>query len=375
MTTDAAWMADWTVTVGVSLDRAGRAVLAPGRLELLEEIERSHSISAAARQAGVSYRHAWLTIQQVNEAAGERLVEAATGGRRGGGARLTPHGRQAVAAFRQLQGRLRRTAAALRPDAPLEAVQACVRVAAAVSLEEVLGRLLIDYARQRPDVRMRTVFGASDELADLILEGAPADLFLSADARQVDRLETLGAVRRGACFPLTENTLVVLGPAGRGAPVRRAADLASQAFRRVALAVPSSPLGAYTRAYLEGEGLYDALLSPRSWRRTPWPWSRPSGQARRTPASPTAARQARPVCGSCSGSIRRRRPFGMPGRWSCAADVRRKPGGCWTSWGPLVRRPDSAAAVSSPSVRAANPERSRPSRRAVRPWRSALPWT
>ena len=182
MTADASWMADWTAAVGASLERAGRPVLGPGRLELLEEIDRRHSISAAARQTGVSYRHAWVVVRQINEAAGEPLVEAVAGGRRGGGARLTPQGREVVAAFRALQNRLTQAAGSWRPPQP---ATAAVRVAAAVSLEKVLGRLLVDYALTRPGVRARTVFGASDELADQILEGAPADLFLSADFRQV----------------------------------------------------------------------------------------------------------------------------------------------------------------------------------------------
>ncbi len=83
---DLSWMADWTVGVRVWLERIGHAVLDPGRLELLEGIDRWCSISAAARQAGVSYRHAWVMVQEVNRAAGEALVEAATGGRHGGGA-------------------------------------------------------------------------------------------------------------------------------------------------------------------------------------------------------------------------------------------------------------------------------------------------
>ena len=161
------------------------AVLGGGRLELLEEIDRCHSISAAARRIGISYRHAWVMVQEVNRAAGELMVEAATGGRNGGGAQLTPHGRQAVAAFRDLQERLRLSASLLRPRLPPDPAAACVRVAAAVSLEEVLEQLLADYGARRPSVRIRAVFGASDELADQILEGAPADLFLSADPAPV----------------------------------------------------------------------------------------------------------------------------------------------------------------------------------------------
>src|SRR5262245_38380933 len=165
----------WGVGLRVWLERAGQAVLGPGRLELLEGIGRHHSISAAARTMGMSYRHAWVSVQRVNEAAGEPLVVAATGGAQGGGAQLTPLGRWAVAAFRDLSGQLERAAGALVPTLPgpeeagrvvERAPGACVHVAAAVSLEEALGRILNDFAQRHPDVRVRAVFGASDELAD-----------------------------------------------------------------------------------------------------------------------------------------------------------------------------------------------------------------
>ena len=68
------------------VERAGQSILGPDRLELLEGIDRSHSISAAARQIGISYRQAWELVQGINEAAGEPLVTAATGGLHGGGA-------------------------------------------------------------------------------------------------------------------------------------------------------------------------------------------------------------------------------------------------------------------------------------------------
>ena len=62
---------DWTVGLRVWVERAGQAILGKGRLELLESIERWQSISEAARQMRMSYRHAWLLVQSVNEAAGE----------------------------------------------------------------------------------------------------------------------------------------------------------------------------------------------------------------------------------------------------------------------------------------------------------------
>jgi molybdenum ABC transporter molybdate-binding protein len=259
----------WGVGLRVWVERAGRAVLGPGRLELLEAIDRHHSISAAARQMSMSYRHAWVTVQQINEAAGEPLVAAATGGVGGGGAQLTPLGRWAVSAFRDLSRQLHQAAETLVPgltDAdpssrlvPERTGGACVHVAAAVSLEEALGRILNDFAPGNPSVRVRAVFGASDELADQLLAGARFDLFLTADVRHLDRL---AAARRTPEEPprvLAENRLALIGPAGAGPAVRTSADLARGGIR-LALAEPGCPLGDYTRAYLEGLHLYEPLL-------------------------------------------------------------------------------------------------------------------
>src|SRR6516165_3458846 len=67
------WPRDWTVGVRIWVERDGQAVLGHGRLELLEEIERSRSISAAARRMRMSYRRAWLLVRDINSAAGEPL--------------------------------------------------------------------------------------------------------------------------------------------------------------------------------------------------------------------------------------------------------------------------------------------------------------
>jgi molybdate transport system substrate-binding protein len=136
-------------------------------------------------------------------------------------------------------------------------------VAAAVSLEEVLEQLLADYTLLRPSVRIRAVFGASDELADQILEGAPADLFLSANPHQLERLGNLEVIDPQTTTPLAENALAAIGPLDSMSSVRRPTDLAGPGVSRLALAVPSSPLGSYTLAYLKGLGMHDALM-PRA---------------------------------------------------------------------------------------------------------------
>ncbi|AOB29215.1 MULTISPECIES: TOBE domain-containing protein [Bordetella] len=73
------------------------------RIDLLAQIEATGSISAAARAAGMSYKGAWDAIDAMNNLAGEPLVLRSTGGRGGGGTRLTDRARRLIATFRALQ--------------------------------------------------------------------------------------------------------------------------------------------------------------------------------------------------------------------------------------------------------------------------------
>src|SRR5579862_650779 len=97
------WGQGWSIGLRVWVECAGQAILGEGRLELLEGIDRWHSISAAARHMGMSYRRAWVLVQSINNAAGEPLVTAAPGGSQGGGAQLTDLGRWAIGIFREVQ--------------------------------------------------------------------------------------------------------------------------------------------------------------------------------------------------------------------------------------------------------------------------------
>jgi molybdenum ABC transporter molybdate-binding protein len=260
-----AW-ADWQLKVRVWVERNGRAVLGEGRLELLEWIDRCRSISAAARQVGISYRHAWVQVQEINASAGTPLVAAATGGAHGGGALLTANGREAIRRFRALRDRLQAEAATLAPrlrsgEAPPEGIH----VSAAVSLEDVLGQLAVDYALLHPGRRVRTVVGASDELADQILAGATSDLFLSADSAQLERVAAAGLTIAGPVTGLAENALAAIARGDTSVNARGPRDLLGPGIKHIALAVPPCPLGRYTQAYLEELGLYDAFL-PRALR-------------------------------------------------------------------------------------------------------------
>lgn len=101
-------------------------------------------------------------------------------------------------------------------------------------------------------------FGASSDLARQIRAGAPADVFISADTAQMDRLEQEGLVRASDRHDLLANTLVVVVPQDSPARVTGPRDLA--AFRTIALADPQAvPAGAYARLWLQGLGLWDAI--------------------------------------------------------------------------------------------------------------------
>jgi len=100
--------------------------MGPGRAELIERIDRTGSISAAAREMGMSYRRAWQLVEALNAAYRERLILTTVGGNRGGGARVTAFGRRLAAEFRAMEvkasraiaGDLRRFATHLRKSKP-----------------------------------------------------------------------------------------------------------------------------------------------------------------------------------------------------------------------------------------------------------------
>ena len=87
----------------IKIDFGTEVRLGPGKVRLLELIAETGSISAAARQMEMSYRRAWLLIDEVNGIFGNLVVETATGGTGGGGAKITPLGEAVVAAFRDIE--------------------------------------------------------------------------------------------------------------------------------------------------------------------------------------------------------------------------------------------------------------------------------
>jgi molybdate transport system regulatory protein len=79
--------------------------IGPGKADLLEAIAETGSISAAAKRMGMSYRRAWLLVDTMNRCFRTLLVIAAKGGRRGGGARVTPEGLDILRRYRAMESR------------------------------------------------------------------------------------------------------------------------------------------------------------------------------------------------------------------------------------------------------------------------------
>jgi molybdate transport system regulatory protein len=87
----------------IKIDFGTEVRLGSGKVRLLELIAETGSISAAARQMEMSYRRAWLLIDEVNGIFGNPVVETVTGGTGGGGAKITPLGEAVIAAFRDIE--------------------------------------------------------------------------------------------------------------------------------------------------------------------------------------------------------------------------------------------------------------------------------
>jgi molybdate transport system regulatory protein len=87
----------------VRMDLGSSARLGPGKIELLEGIRDTGSISAAGRRMRMSYKRAWMLVDSLNQAFRRPVVVAQHGGKAGGGAALTDFGAELVARYRRVE--------------------------------------------------------------------------------------------------------------------------------------------------------------------------------------------------------------------------------------------------------------------------------
>jgi molybdate transport system substrate-binding protein len=130
---------------------------------------------------------------------------------------------------------------------PLLAAAADLRVSAAASLTDVLQELAPAYEKQSGDALLFN-FGASSTLARQIQEGAPADLFISADELKMDQLQQRGLIVRSSRRSILSNTLVIIVPRNSRLKIASPADLIGDSIRNIAVAEPQSvPAGIYAK--------------------------------------------------------------------------------------------------------------------------------
>src|SRR4029079_16276499 len=143
--------------------------------------------------------------------------------------------------------------------APLP-LRATLHVSAAASLTDVLQELARIYEKQTGDVLLFN-FGASSLLARQIQEGAPADLFISADELKMDSLQQRGLLVAATRRSILSNTLAIIVPSDSRMNIASPADLAGDSIRNLALAEPPSvPAGISAKEYLRKLRLWKKIV-------------------------------------------------------------------------------------------------------------------
>ncbi len=132
-------------------------------------------------------------------------------------------------------------------------------VSAAASLTESFKEIGRSFAAKNPGVKVRFNFAGSGPLLQQIAQGAPVDLFASADQETMDKAEKDGFILPGSRVNFTGNSLVLIAPVNMPA-VTGLGDLKSGRVQKIAMANPASvPAGRYAKAALEKQGLWETL--------------------------------------------------------------------------------------------------------------------
>ena len=140
------------------------------------------------------------------------------------------------------------------------AYSAEVNVCAAASLTDVMKEIAAAYEKQSGD-KISFNFAASSLLARQITEGAPADIFFSADETRMDDLEKAGLIVPETRRDLLSNSLVIVVPNDSKLTIASPDELITKA-QKIAISDPRAvPAGIYTKEYLSSLGLWEKLES------------------------------------------------------------------------------------------------------------------
>jgi molybdate transport system regulatory protein len=93
---------NYKVKSRIWIETDGKVLLGEGRIKLLNEISQLGSLSKAAKSMGMSYNKAWKLIDSINKSAKKPVVIKTTGGKGGGGTRVTPHGEKLIDMYKTI---------------------------------------------------------------------------------------------------------------------------------------------------------------------------------------------------------------------------------------------------------------------------------
>ena len=145
---------------------------------------------------------------------------------------------------------------------PLRAQAADLTVSAAASLTNAFRELGPAFEAQNQGTKLLFNFGASDALLAQIAQGAPADVFASADQEAMDRAETQKLLTPGTRRNFVGNTLVLVAPADSTLSLKTLADLQKPEVKRITLGNAAVPFGRYSRGALQAARLW-ASIEPK----------------------------------------------------------------------------------------------------------------
>jgi molybdate transport system substrate-binding protein len=143
---------------------------------------------------------------------------------------------------------------------PLAAAAQQITVSAAASLTDAFKELGPQFEAGKPGATVRFNFAASGVLLQQIGQGAPVDVFASADQETMDRAATQKLIDTATRKDFASNSLVLIEPAKDGPEIKALQDLSGPAVKKIAVGkVATVPVGRYTKQVLDGAGLWSAL--------------------------------------------------------------------------------------------------------------------
>jgi molybdate transport system substrate-binding protein len=141
-------------------------------------------------------------------------------------------------------------------------------ISAAASLQDSLIAIQPEFERQNPHIKLAFNFGSTGTLQKQIEQGAPADVFLAAGAKQMKALVDKGLIDAAEQLPLLANDLVVVVPIDSSIKLEGSTteeltkELTKEAYKHIAIGIPETvPAGAYAKQTLQNLIIYDVLAS------------------------------------------------------------------------------------------------------------------